>query len=353
MSDTKRLKARLLREAVEENVATMNGHLPKPLRRRNRLAARWGPHAVAMLVFLAGAGVMRLSSSGAGTAAATTAPAMPNAAPRNPVATSQAVGSPVSLPPADESSSSYVRPQPVNVAALALAVRRVVIDAGHGGTSLGTAAASGLQEKEITLDIAERLRTRLAGNGLTVLMTRAGDDTVSLQQRSEIANAGRGDIFVSIHVNSLTPKSRGIETYYLGPSEHPAADAIAAEENRDSGYSLADLRTLLDGIYVDARRGESKRLAESVQHALLRKLRGVNLAVEDRGVQTAPFVVLVGTRMPAILAEVSCLSNKEEAELLKGDQYRQSIADALFDGIQGYLRESIPDGGKETGNGSE
>jgi len=336
-----KLKARLLREAVEENVATMNGRLPKALRPSRRLAAKWGPRSATALFFVGALGAVRLAF-GTGTVASAVEPA-----PRDPVVASRPAAVISSAP------SSYSRPQPVNVAALALAVRRVVIDAGHGGTQLGTSAESGLREKDVTLDIAERLRGRLSADGLTVLMTRANDETISLQQRSEIANDGRGDIFVSIHVNSLAPKSRGIETYYLGPSDHPASDAIAAEENRDSGYSLADLRSLLDGIYIDARKDESKRLAESVQHALLRKLRRVNGAVEDRGVKTAPFVVLVGTRMPAILAEVSCLSNKDEAALLDGQAYRQSIADALFDGIQGYLREGTRDGGKETGNGSD
>jgi len=339
MTNTSRLKARLLREAVEENVATMNGRLPVPLRRGRRLAALWGPRSAAALSFLSVFGAVWLTL-GPGPAVATVAPV--------PAVHQDAVASPrLTAPPAPLSA-----PPRLSVAALALGVRRVVIDAGHGGTSLGTAAGSGLLEKDVTLDIAERLRVRVAAAGLTVLMTRAGDDTISLQQRSDMANQGHGDIFVSIHVNALTPKSRGIETYYLGASEAPAADAVAAHENRDSGYSLADLRSLLDRIYLDARKGESRRLAEAVQRALFRNLRRVNGAVEDRGVKSAPFVVLVGTEMPAILAEVSCLSNDQEAALLSGTAYRQSIADALFDGLQGYLREGGPDGGKETGNGS-
>jgi N-acetylmuramoyl-L-alanine amidase len=115
---------------------------------------------------------------------------------------------------------------------------------------------------------------------------------------------------------------------------------------------MADLRTLVDKIYLDARKDESRRFAVSVQHALLRDLRRVNPALEDRGVKTAPFVVLVGTKMPAILAEVSCLSNDDEAELLGGQSYRQSIADALFDGIHAYLREGVPGGRRETRHGS-
>jgi N-acetylmuramoyl-L-alanine amidase len=335
------LKSRLLREAVADNVATMAGSLPRGLQPVPRLVAVWKPRLAKALLCGIVLATVRLAV-GTAPAAATVPPVSP-VSPERPVPVAVASAVPV---------ESYPRPQPVNVSALALAVRRVVIDAGHGGKSVGTSGAAGLHEKDLTLDVAERLRTRLAGVGLTVLMTRTGDDTVSLQERSEIANLGRGDIFVSIHVNALGAKGRGIETYYLGPSQAAAADAIAADENRDSGYSLADLRSLLDGIYLDARKDESQRLAESVQRALVRDLRRVNTAIEDRGVKTAPFVVLVGTRMPAILAEVSCLSNDEEAALLGNPAYRQSIAEALFDGIHGYLGADAGGGSKETGHGS-
>ena len=228
-----------------------------------------------------------------------------------------------------------------------------LIDAGHGGASFGTSATTGLHEKDVTLDIAERLSRRLAAQGVAIRMTRGGDDTLSLEDRSNIANDARGDLFLSIHVNSLPPHNRGVETYFLGPSQAPSADAVAAEENRDSGYSMTDLRSLVDMIYTDARKDESRRFAASVQQALLRELRRVNPSLEDRGVKTAPFVVLAATRMPAILAEVSCLSNLEEAALLGEPHYRQSIADALFDGIDVYVHQGAPTRHKETGkNGS-
>jgi len=344
MKTADRLRARLLREAVEENVDTMQGKLPKPLRRNRRLAALWAPRAAAALLFLVLVGALRLVP-GVGTAVAGSNAA---ASPNRLVASQPRVAESDSTGPA----ASFVKPQRLSLSALALGVHRIVIDAGHGGKSLGTSAAKGLHEKDVTLDIADRLRRRLATEGVTVLMTREGDETISLQDRSDIANQGHGDLFLSIHVNALTPKDRGVETYYLGPSEAPSIDAIAADENRDSGYSMADLKTLVDMIYLDARKDESRRFAASVQRALLRELRRVNPAIEDRGVKTAPFVVLVGTRMPAILAEVSCLSNDEEAELLGGQGYRQSIADALFDGIHAYLREGAPRGRRETGNGS-
>ena len=115
---------------------------------------------------------------------------------------------------------------------------------------------------------------------------------------------------------------------------------------------MTDLRALVDMIYADARRDESRRFATSVHNALLRELRRVNPDLEDRGVKTAPFVVLAATRMPAILAEVSCLSNDDEVELLGEASYRQSIADALFNGIGSYLHQGVRKEHKETGNGS-
>jgi len=332
MATTKRLKARLLREAVEDNVATINGSLPKPLRRGRRLLGRWGSLATLGLFFLALAIALR-PVAGKGATAAEPSQLVLHKHTQEP-----------EPPPA-----SFARPQRLSVAALDLGIERIVIDAGHGGTSLGTSASTGLHEKDVTLDIADRLSRRLAAQGVAVRMTRHGDDTLSLQDRSSIANDVRGDLFLSIHVNSLPPQSRGIETYFLGASQAAAADAVAAEENRDSGYSMADLRTLVDMIYTDARKDESRRLATAVQQSLLRDLRRVNPSLEDRGVKTAPFVVLAATRMPAILAEVSCLSNFEEAALLGDAQYRQSIADALFNGIDAYIHQGAPARHKETG----
>jgi N-acetylmuramoyl-L-alanine amidase len=332
MARTKRLKARLLREAVEENVATINGALPKPLRPGRRFLGRWGRLATTGLFLIAFVIALRVVP-GSGTTAA----ARPIVVSRDTVATIEPTSSALDAPP-----------QRLSVSALALGIRRIVIDAGHGGTSLGTSAHTGLHEKDVTLDIADRLGRRLESQGIAVQMTRQHDDTLSLLERSNIANDARGDLFLSIHVNSLPPSNRGIETYFLGPSQAPSEDAVATEENRDSGYSMADLRTLVDMIYSGARKDESRRLAMAVQQALLRDLRRVNPSIEDRGVKTAPFVVLAATRMPAILAEVSCLSNLEEAELLNKSAYRQSIADALFDGIDAYVHQGPTHVHKET-----
>jgi N-acetylmuramoyl-L-alanine amidase len=233
--------------------------------------------------------------------------------------------------------------RPLGAGVLALGVRRVVIDPGHGGDNLGTASAGGLLEKELTLDLSTRVRRLLLARGVEAVMTRTSDETLSLKDRAVAANGWRGDIFVSIHLNSLEPASlRGVETYYLGPSERPEHDMIAEKENEHSGYSLADMRALLDSIYADVRREESKRLAQSVQRTLVRRLRTIDPGIKDRGVKTAPFIVLVATEMPAILAEVSCLSNAEDAKRLGTAAYRQTIAEALASGIQAFIDHKHP-----------
>ena len=323
---TARLKARMLSDALEDNLDLIHGRLPRPLRRRRlRLWTRRLAVAVAAIVVLAG--VAR----------------WPAAAPAEPAAPARAVP-PVVRPvhPAPRATlDASVLSQPMRPRVLDLTVRRVVIDAGHGGDNQGTSSASGLREKDLTLDISLRVQQLLAARGFDTVMTRTADETLSLRQRAATANERRGDIFVSIHLNWLQrPDDGGIETYYLGPSRDADLDAVAAVENRQSGYSLSDMQALLERIYADARRNESRRLATSVQESLVGTLRKSEPAVSDRGVKMAPFVVLGATEMPAILAEVSCLSNKAQAERLKTPAARQRIAEALVSGIEIFARES-------------
>ncbi len=336
MARSNKLKTQLVRQAFVDNVETINGALPKPLRRGRRFIGRWGSLATVSLLFVLVVALRLVPASGSTVSARAT----PSA--QDVVLTTKPEPLDVRFP----------HPHRLSVGALALGIHRIVIDAGHGGTSLGTSASTGLHEKDVTLDIAERLHRRLATDGVAVLMTRERDDTLSLQDRSDLANNNRGDLFLSIHINSLPPGTRGVETYFLGPSSTTSGDAVAASENRDSGYSMSDLRSLVDMIYSDARKDESRRFAASVHQALVRDLRRVNPELEDRGIKTAPFVVLAATHMPAILAEVSCLSNKDEAALLDNSSYRQSIADALFDGVDTYLHHGEPKTHKETRNGS-
>jgi len=228
----------------------------------------------------------------------------------------------------------------VDAAAFPLDVRRIIVDPGHGGENLGTEAPSGLIEKEIALDIAMRLRELLETGSFEAELTRELDEFVSLEDRAVFANTRRGDLFISIHLNWIeTREVRGVETYYLGPTNDPYLTQLAAEENRDSGYSLADFRGMLDRVYANVRQAESRRLAAAIQQSLYNSLRRVNPRLQDRGVKKAPFIVLTGTEMPAILAEVSCLSNEREARLLMTTGYRQYIAEALFEGIDTYAQQ--------------
>ena len=135
--------------------------------------------------------------------------------------------------------------------------------------------------------------------------------------------------------------SHGIETYYLGPTNDPSLTRLAAAENLESGYSIADLRKLLDRVYADVRRDESHQLASAMQRQLFAGLRSVDPGLENWGVKRAPFIVLTATEMPAILAEVGCLSNEAEAQMLRSPAYRQHIAQALFNGIQSYASENV------------
>jgi N-acetylmuramoyl-L-alanine amidase len=228
--------------------------------------------------------------------------------------------------------------------AVPLTIKRIIIDPGHGGES-GAISESGVMEKEITLDVALRLRRLMEKEPYEILLTRQTDQLVPLDRRVAFANENKGDLFVSIHVNSMEPKSiRALETYYVGPTDDPATLKLASIENKDSGYSLSDYKQILEKIYVDARHEESRALAKTIQAQLHHSLKPANPGLENRGVKSAPFVVLIGTQMPAILVEISVLSNEEEVKLLTKEHYRENIALALLQGIKSYARNfNVPE----------
>ncbi len=228
-------------------------------------------------------------------------------------------------------------PRPMTRAVLPLSVRRIVIDAGHGGREHGAISDSGVSEKDITLDIALRLRRLMENAPFEVIMTRETDQKISLEKRVAFANSSNADLFVSIHVNWMEPREiRTLETYFVGATDDPAVLKLASVENRDSGYSLSEYRRLLEKIYLDTRRDESRLLAKTINSALYQSLSEINPQLENRGVKMAPFAVLVGTQMPAVLAEVSCLSNEDDVKLLTNGDYREKIALALLRGIRSY-----------------
>ncbi|MGE3511695.1 MAG: N-acetylmuramoyl-L-alanine amidase [Vicinamibacterales bacterium] len=332
-----RVRARMLAEAVDDNVRTIRDETaPREHPRRGHSVpwrTRLGVTMMPVALVMAAIGMARQSPGGDVSAPTAAAPAAMSSAP--PATSSPRPGTATTAPAVDPAALAVN----VDPDVQELKVRRVVLDAGHGGDNRGTASASGLEEKALTLDIARRTRELLAADGFEIVMTRTNDASLSLQERAAVANSARGDIFVSIHLNALRPtRAKGIETYYLGPSDNPEPDAIVAAENEHSGYSLSDLRSLLERIYADVRRDESRRLAQVVQLALVDRMRQVDPDLTDRGVKRAPFVVLVATDMPAILAEVASLSNAEEAERLGTDRYRQTLAEALATGIRTFAR---------------
>jgi N-acetylmuramoyl-L-alanine amidase len=321
-----RVKRQLLRQAVADNLDTIRGLPPRALRPTHRVARLLLRRAPLVIIPLILAGFAFISSTGVTTSAKVVfAPARPPAPHRSVVLASVA---PILTTDTLE---------PVSASAFPLSVHRVVLDAGHGGTDPGASSTSNVSEKEITLDIEKRLGALLHKNGFEVVVTRDDDRLIPLRERARLANGSASDIFVSIHVNSLPHASNhGVETYYLGPTNDPTLTQLAAAENRTSGYALADLRKLLDRVYADVRRDESHRLAAAVQNQLFNGLSGVDPGLENWGVKRAPFIVLVATEMPAILAEVGCLSNDREAEMLRSGAYREQIAQALFHGINTY-----------------
>ena len=220
---------------------------------------------------------------------------------------------------------------------LGLGVARVVIDAGHGGHDPG-AMVKGLTEAGLVLDIAQRLEVLLRKQpGVDVIMTRRSDAYVALEERTEIANRAGADLFVSIHANaSVNPRTRGVETYVLNFATSPEAESIAARENSGSSRTMRNLPDIVKTIATNNKVDESRELARFVQTALHSQLRKGDATLRNLGVKQAPFMVLVGATMPAILTEVAFVTNQDDANHMRNEKYRQDVAEALLAGITRY-----------------
>lgn len=336
MSKPDRLKRQMLRDAVRENLDAIEGRPPAAARKGGR-GARLAVRGLALV----GVPLALFASINAFSGNGASAPEV--------VVVPQRTAAPRHEPEIE--SLAWPEPKSIDPTLFHLDVKTIVLDAGHGGADPG-ASADGLTEKEVTLDVAERLAGKLRGGLFRVVLTRQADETLSLRERARRARESGGDVLVSIHVNSI-PRSdrRGIETFYLGPTDDPAIRELAGAENRASGYSLSDFRGLLEGVYVGVRQAESRGLAGSVQRELVSSLRRVAPQTGDRGVKSAPFVVLIASEMPGILAEVSCVSNAEEARLLRDTAFREAIADALARGVRSYADARNLAGAGRSGNG--
>lgn len=221
---------------------------------------------------------------------------------------------------------------------LGLKIGKVVIDPGHGGHDPGSIGPTGLMEKELVLDIANRLGELIEERlGSEVIYTRTDDTFVPLEQRPAIANQAKADLFISIHANSSRINTAtGVETYYLNFTSSPEALEVAARENASSERSVGDLTELIKKIALKDKLDESREFAGKVQGSLMAGTMKAGNRTKDRGVRKAPLVVLIGAGMPSVLAEIGFLSNPKEEALLKKPEYRQKLAESLFRGVSQY-----------------
>jgi len=229
---------------------------------------------------------------------------------------------------------------------LALGVRRIVIDPGHGGRDYGAPGyLKGVHEKDITLQIARKL-AKLVRQELKceVFLTRNSDRFLTLEERTAIANTKNADLFISIHTNSHKDRrAYGIETYFLNLATDDDAIRVAAMENATSTKNISDLQTILYDLMQNAKINESSRLAGNVQGSVVSYMKRRRYGrIKDKGVKQAPFYVLLGAQMPAILVETSFISNPRECKRLVNPLYQQRICEAIVIGIKKYIKEITP-----------
>ncbi|MDD4980768.1 MAG: N-acetylmuramoyl-L-alanine amidase [Candidatus Omnitrophica bacterium] len=224
-------------------------------------------------------------------------------------------------------------------------IRKVVIDAGHGGNDPGTIGKRGLKEKYVNLDIAKRLANLLKNDGLEVIMTRSSDTFVPLSRRVAIANNAKADLFISIHANANRVRSlSGFEVYCVTTAVNDSKRALDSARqgappdiDRSSFAQSPSLNlkaTVWDMIYT-SNRADALRLSRYVCRTIDK-----NLNTKVLGVKNGPFYVLKGAHMPAILIEVGYLSNYNEERLINNGYYRQQLAESIEQGIRNYIRNS-------------
>jgi N-acetylmuramoyl-L-alanine amidase len=222
---------------------------------------------------------------------------------------------------------------------LGLKVGRIVIDPGHGGHDQGTIGPGGFAEKDLVLSIALKLQEMLQEKlGAEVVLTRKDDTFIPLEERTEIANQHRADLFISIHANSSSIRSiSGVETYYLNFAKTDTDREIAARENATTLNNVGELEDLIKKIAQADKSAESRELASTIQKKLFAGARQLLPSTKNRGVRSAPFVVLIGANMPSILAEVAFISNPKDERSLKKEANREYLVKALYSGIEAYI----------------
>ncbi len=225
---------------------------------------------------------------------------------------------------------------------LGLGIRKIVIDPGHGGKDPG-ASSFGMKEKDIVLKIAQNLAPILADKtNAEVILTRDTDIYIPLEERTAIANTNDADLFISLHINAHpSPKIHGLETYYLNLSTNAEAMRVAAFENATSTHQMSDLQDILSDIMKNSKIKESSRLAGFVHNSLSDGIEGIQKnKFRNLGVKQAPFYVLIGAEMPAILIEIGFITNQMDLENLKSDLFLDMIVDEIVQGVQNYINST-------------
>ena len=229
---------------------------------------------------------------------------------------------------------------------LSLGVNRIVIDPGHGGRDRGASGyLKGVYEKDVVLKIAKQLAKKIRKElQCEVFLTRTRDRYLTLEERTAIANTKNADLFISIHTNAArSSRAFGIETYFLNLATDDESILVAARENATSTKNISDLQTILSDLMQNAKINESSRLAGYVQTALCKHLKKNRYSrINNKGVKQAPFYVLLGAQMPAILIETSFISNPKECKRLITPKYQERLCEAIVNGIKKYIKETNP-----------
>lgn len=219
-----------------------------------------------------------------------------------------------------------------------LKIRRIIVDAGHGGHDTGAIGPTGVREKEVTLAVARELATNLRARGYEVLLTRDSDVFLALDERTEAANRERGDLFISVHANAH-PSSRqsGVETYSLNVASDRYAMRLAARENATLERSNSELQFLLADLATRANTVDSARLAREVQSSVVKGVSKKFGRPKDHGVKHALFYVLLGAKMPAVLVETAFLSNPAEEKKLASSAYQAALGRSIAEGVDRFV----------------
>lgn len=223
---------------------------------------------------------------------------------------------------------------------LGLSVKRIVIDPGHGGRDPGCYFKGGIKEKNIVLNLAKRLAEKIRKDlGCEVFLTRTKDQFISLEKRTAFANVKKADLFISLHINAHKQKSIwGVETYILNMATDKNAVMVAARENATSEKNISDLQSILNDLMLNTKINESSKLAYHVQKGMMSNIRKRYKTNRSLGVKQAPFYVLIGAEMPAILIETGFITNYTERKRLLSEKYREMLADGIVRGVDSYIK---------------